>query len=1195
MSSRPWIVAALILLGTAAPAAAQPPSPLDLVGGIREAGLADLALEYLREVEPRLNTADKQVLPLERAKCLLEASEEEPDEGTRTSMVNEAKVAFDNFLSTAASHPRAAEASMALARLTSVEAKAQLNRARRMDVPARDDAGYDAAIQKQKAEMAKARPLFLLASKRFAEAATKMKARLDSLPATDPARAALTRETFDADLAAAINEYYLSETSLTTGASGVVERDKFLEASRKKFEDLAKGPPTSRTVWIARAWMAEVLADQAKPNDAKTEFAAILAAPRAEAEEGKRLARFFQIRREYLDALGENNPTKLGAVEQQLKSWLFRYGNTQKPPAEVIAARYYLAFALQRQGTITILKNPGGKLPDSVKTQFEAAEKLYRGLSQSDHDYTDRSAKNRMFVVRRLLGEADKPASEYANFEAAQMAALIQMAKLNDMEKVLAGAAELREAAEDMPFWAGLRALGNVRRIEDDARDRKVRVVALLERARELATERDNPADVTDNLIRLVYFYTNSDMPHQAAVLGEHIARTSKTTGGKAALVGLEALNGFLLAMKMTARDAQRRLAEDPSRADEINAAAAAATKSDRERAIVVARLLDQKFPNDSATDSARHHLAFLLRDEGKLDQAFQAVTKIRSGYSALLAARQFEGALASALINPKEKEGELPKEKKKAIYRQAITDLSKVAKPSPTASKEDVQGWVACRLRLAFLYLTQNRADDETEKTAPGYDRALGVADELVAAIPAFSACQDKDKKLTTDGMEFSFQANDLHTRAMYLRAKSLVDDGKFDDAAGIVSAALGETSKPLFDDQMRGWSGGTGDPGDSDTVAKQKAQIAGLAQNIDKVRRDIVMIGFKVRCLQGKKDQAAKMLEALKAAGGGVEFNRQVLMDTAEELSAKLLALKRENKAKEAGDLGGGLALLLSEFTSVKELSPPTLLFLGDTLSTIGEWGKAVEAFGKVQPPSVDGKVIPGWAQLKPEAVPAENRAQFSKDVATYRNAQLGMAKAYRGWAKFPEAEKLLKDAIGTNDKQGYAFGRLDFRKELAILYETKAAMLTGAAAADEWGKARKGWDTLFNITQAWVDKLTPAMPPEDVKKYKNFWFDAHFQKQRHRVAMKQALSGDAAALDVMYDDVGSQIFRLEEQNRFSEIKQVPNAEGKMIPVKTGAEIISPEVWTRYCDLLEKHPKLKAAYQKAGGKFFLDRPASK
>ena len=115
MSSRQLFWSAAILIASAGPAAAQAPSPLDLVPGIREAGFPDLALEYLKEVEPRLSAAEKAMLPLERAKCLLESAEDEPDEGTRTSMVGEAKVAFDNFLATSANHPRASEASLALA------------------------------------------------------------------------------------------------------------------------------------------------------------------------------------------------------------------------------------------------------------------------------------------------------------------------------------------------------------------------------------------------------------------------------------------------------------------------------------------------------------------------------------------------------------------------------------------------------------------------------------------------------------------------------------------------------------------------------------------------------------------------------------------------------------------------------------------------------------------------------------------------------------------------------------------------------------------------------------------------------------------------------------------------------------------------------------------------------------------------
>src|SRR5262245_18488168 len=98
MSSRSWFWSAAVVLATALPAAAQPPSPLQLVQGVREAGIPDLALEYLKEIENKdMPPLDKQAIPLERAKCLLDAAEEEPDEGTRTSMIGEAKEAFNSL------------------------------------------------------------------------------------------------------------------------------------------------------------------------------------------------------------------------------------------------------------------------------------------------------------------------------------------------------------------------------------------------------------------------------------------------------------------------------------------------------------------------------------------------------------------------------------------------------------------------------------------------------------------------------------------------------------------------------------------------------------------------------------------------------------------------------------------------------------------------------------------------------------------------------------------------------------------------------------------------------------------------------------------------------------------------------------------------------------------------------------------
>lgn len=70
-----------------------------------------------------------------------------------------------------------------------------------------------------------------------------------------------------------------------------------------------------------------------------------------------------------------------------------------------------------------------------ARGKYAEAEKLFRVISQTDNDYTQRAARARMYVVRRLLGEADQPPAAYRDFETCQMAALIQMARTLDLQK----------------------------------------------------------------------------------------------------------------------------------------------------------------------------------------------------------------------------------------------------------------------------------------------------------------------------------------------------------------------------------------------------------------------------------------------------------------------------------------------------------------------------------------------------------------------------------------------------------------------------------------------------------------------------------------------------------------------------------------------------------------------------------------
>jgi hypothetical protein len=1191
MSSRAWTLSAAVLLAAAAPAAAQPPSPMELARGIRESGMPDLALEYLAELEQgkKLSAADLVVLPLERARCLLDAADDEPDEGTRAGMVNAAKVGFNTFLAASANHPRAAEASLSLARLTAIEAKAQLNRARRMDVPpppAADAADKDAkererdaALAQQRKEADAARPLFQRASTLFAEAAAQLKARIDA--AKDPAaKAALERERFDADLAAAINVYNQADTVLATGAKVGLERNKLLERARDMFGELAKGPVTSRTVWVARAWRGEVLSDMGVPKEQEAEFAAILAARQVEAEDGKRLVQFFQVRRAYLEAVAQD-ATKLPAAVTALRGWLARHGNTRKPTPEVLAARYYLAFALERQAlaaTARLKPNPttgAVDLPADARRQYEEAERLYRALTQSDHDYTARATQHRMFVVRRLIGEADKPAADYASFENAQMASLIQMAKLADAE---AAAREAGEPDAAAPFWAGARAALATARVAAEVKDRKVRVVALLERARELATDKDNPADVADTLLRLVYYYQTTGQPHQAAVLGEHVARTVRAAGGKGARAGLLAL----YALTSAAPRVKEEAGADPA----AEQAAAALRAVDRKRAIALAAYVDETFPKDPLADNVRHQLALLLLQDGQPDRAFEAAARVGPGYADAPIARQLQAYLAGVLTEPK---SGVPDDRKRDVFRRTVADLARVPQPGLGATEAEVRGYLGCRVRLAGLYLNQSRVDPEAQAKADGSGLALQVADGVIALIPRFDALAEKDKALNLDGLELHAQALELRTRTLLFQARTLAAAGKGDEAAAAVAAAAAKG--PVLDARAQKLT----QPADADepAVAAQKARVITDAGKVDQARQDLILVGFKVRCAQGNQAEAQAMLDRLKQAGG-IEGNQKALEGVTRELAFRMGELRREGKKKEADDLGAGLALLIKEVSALPKLEAGTVLFLGQTLHAVGRFDEAAAEFRKIPAPSE-----PDWATRSLDDYPQEKRGQIAKEIREYRFAHLWVARSLRGGGKLDDAEKLLQAAVGTPEKRGWASSSLDFRKELAALYEAKGAAQTDPKLANpEWGKALKEWTALVASAQAGQKALKEEPPEpkdpalrgqwekdraawvEERRRVRSNYLDAFFEVQRVLVEANTRLIKDPPKLAAQFENVAKQYLAVENVYKLAELEA------------KGEGAITPAVWNRYSDLLDAHAPLKAAYQAAGGKFFLTRP---
>ena len=321
------------------------------------------------------------------------------------------------------------------------------------------------------------------------------------------------------------------------------------------------------------------------------------------------------------------------------------------------------------------------------------------------------------------------------------------------------------------------------------------------------------------------------------------------------------------------------------------------------------------------------------------------------------------------------------------------------------------------------------------------------------------------------------------MRSRAHFLRCRALVDGGpdKLADATAALQPVIAEVSKSgaLLNEKMKQWVGG--EPGDPAEAVAQKARIGGLMADIDKVRNDTVMLGFKLFVRQGKSDEAGKMIDLIKKTGGSVADNQSTYELMARELAAPIPGLKREKKDAEAKALGDGVALLLKDLAAVPNLSASSTLFIGQTLSAIERHDQALAEFRKIKPPSKAD-----WATLDLDKIAdGQERNKLRNEIRDYRLAQLYIARALLATKKLDEAEKMLTGIVGTESARGWGFSSQDFRRELARAHEARAASMTDVKAANPiWVQALREWTTLFQLAQSRVKTLPPDADPVAVR---------------------------------------------------------------------------------------------------------------
>jgi hypothetical protein len=712
--------AALLLAALACfarPASAQPADPLELARGLRESGMADLALEYLDDLAAkRPAPALAAVLPLERARAQLELAQREGDDAKRDALITQARAELGKFLSGNATHPRRPEAALTLARLVSAQAKSMLTKAYKLPDPA-----------KVKTEKARARPVFQDAAKRFGQAAAAFAKQLDQANLTPARKRALTADLYQAELDRATNQLKLADTYDTSGdASERSARGKAVQQAEALFKKLADTDEAHPLCWVARAWAGAAQVEGGNQGAAQATFKAVTDAAKKlpAAAAGARLVRFFEVQEEYLKALGERTPAALRKAHAAVTQWLAEPANrAARPTPQVYAARYYLGRLSLTRGELGVKRDKDGKITDvpaSAQTQLRQAIKEFDRVTEPANDYSDRAAEDRMLARRLSVGNADREPGQITSFEEAVISAEVQMYRAAHEAK------------------------------SPDERTKLMRkAVALYERADQLPVPKDAARDKSQ--VNRAFAYLAAGQPYQAAVLGEYMAHTSRASG-PAARAGLYAMQAYLqAATKLDVADREGR-------------------KADRERAMRIAHFLDKQYPDDANTNAARIQLGDLLRREAKYAEAFDVLSRVTPDSPRLGTARLLEGLVAFELLRP-QPEGvagkpKLPAKERAAIWRRVVADLSSAADLPSSAGADDARTAVLLELQLAELYITDG---------AKGYPKAEKLALSAVKKADAFTALPAADKQ------ELKFKAEATRVRAAWAEGMALYKAGKY------------------------------------------------------------------------------------------------------------------------------------------------------------------------------------------------------------------------------------------------------------------------------------------------------------------------------------------------------------------------------------------------------------------------------
>jgi len=667
----------LALALTAASAAAQEPPHLELVRGLRERGLHDLALEYLLKLQarkdPPLSPELQAVLPLEIAREQAFEARRIDDPARREELMKKVRADLKAFVSNPANatHPVLGEALLDLAKVTLATARAKASEYEQLPARAQN------RPERLKAVVAE----FDEANQYFARATKALESVWKELKEDPKDRKSV------ADKQRALENYL---TALYLQGFGLYEKGALLDRDDLKasaeamkaasaiFDALASYRDRSPLGWQGLAWYGRCWdgSDDRKRDDA---YLKVNSERKPEAIPGQRLIRYFKLAGEFKSGGGK---AARSATKQGLEKWLADYtGASAKDAATVLASRegQHVRFML---GAIYLeeLKelSPNDRKSPLGQNIAEKARSHFASLEDASDEYGPAAKFLKFEVLRRAGQVASRPIHELKTFDDCMLRARLAVQDAIDLNDELASADDDR-AKEEIRH--------KIRGHYEVVRDAMQRGLLLM------------PDDVRDSdweaAHQLLYagYYRTGDYP-RAAVLVDYMAHNAKNPDS-ARKFAVEALNLY------------RGLAAQSRHA------------ADNNRLVAIAEWLEKRYPDAAETDTARGILGFALLQQGKPREAAAMWEKVSPRSSAFAEYSYRAGVLnwSNHIQNTRDK-------------KQPIQTPS----PERTKAVELLERSITSFEASAKLHeLNQNKTEEDRAKAAA--DLKMAIRAKLVLA----------------------------------------------------------------------------------------------------------------------------------------------------------------------------------------------------------------------------------------------------------------------------------------------------------------------------------------------------------------------------------------------------------------------------------------------------------------------------